>query len=1037
MTAFRKTLCGIMAFVLTFALVFAAPISVFAEEEPTTISAAEIELNKETTDEGLEYIKVEGDSSIEIVGYSGSETEVNIPSRISSLSVISIGKDAFAGNDKIETVSLHSDITSLGEGAFRNCTALKEVKKTKSLSSIGAGCFEGCTSMETFKIPDNVTEIPEKCFLGCTALAEVDVHKNLKSVAKDAFGGTAWENNMPDGPLSLGRILYSYKGAVKDVVIPDGVSIIEDGAFIGCDSIETLTLGYDVEEIGLYAFQNCVNLKTVNVNDALGVVESGAFKGCISLTAMDFSESTLAAIGYEAFSDCIALSEVKLCETISDIGDYAFQGTALKSISFDKNMASIGVNTFLNIKSFEGFEVSDKNKEFSAIDGVLFNKKANKLIFFPQAKLTDDKYDIPESVNEIGDKAFYGSTVSVLAFAENNNLERIGVSAFENSQIAKLDLVTSKISKIEPATFKNAAKLQKVSLPDTLTYIGAEAFSGCAALAEIKIPDSVKEIANAAFKNAALKSVNTGNGVAKINAEAFSGNKALTDLYLGNNVEKLGDKAFAGCTALVAVNLPESMKAFNGNAFEGCTALAKVTVAGNNKNLKAVGDAIYSADGKTLVFVGNKNLTSLAIANDTEVIAEGAFTIAKNASAITFPATLRYINGNALDATAWYGAQNGVVYAGPVLYKVNGLVANVTVKDGTKAIAANAVNNPAVKSFSIPRTVEVIGENAFAKSGLVLITVPDSVNYIGAGAFRDAAALATVNLSTAGKIEKIEAATFKGCSALASIVIPASVKVISADAFAGCAKLAKVDLGAVEEIEQYAFADCTALSEITLPATVQAVDAVSFYGCTALKAINVAEGNEKFQSLDGVVLVANGDEEPVFDTIAIFPAGKEGDYVVPETVINIADKAFYNCDAVTDVVFHTAFINIGAEAFYDCDNITAIELFENARDVGSYSFASCDNLREFIVHSNLTDYEDNAFDGCFYFSFDSVPPVENGGGSAGTFVIIVIAVVAIGVIAFVIYNKKQKKIQAEIIEKNKIKEALAEKTAKEDTTSAE
>jgi cbb3-type cytochrome oxidase subunit 3 len=72
-----------------------------------------------------------------------------------------------------------------------------------------------------------------------------------------------------------------------------------------------------------------------------------------------------------------------------------------------------------------------------------------------------------------------------------------------------------------------------------------------------------------------------------------------------------------------------------------------------------------------------------------------------------------------------------------------------------------------------------------------------------------------------------------------------------------------------------------------------------------------------------------------------------------------------------------------------------------------------------------------------YFSFDSVPPVENGGGSAGTFVIIVIAVVVIGVIAFVIYNKKQKKIQAEIIEKNKIKEALAEKTAKEDTTSAE
>ena len=245
---------------------------------------------------------------------------------------------------------------------------------------------------------------------------------------------------------------------------------------------------------------------------------------------MDFSESTLAAIGYEAFKDCVALSEVKLCETISDIGDYAFYGTSIKSISFDKNMATIGANTFLNIKTFEGFEVTEKNKEFSAIDGVLYNKKATKLVFFPQAKATNDKFEVPESVNEIGEKAFYGSTVASVTFPEKNcNLERIGVSAFENSQLALLNLSESKVSKIEPSAFKNS-NLRKISLPDTLTYIGAESFSGCAGIEEIKLPDSVKEIANAAFKNTGLKSVNIGDGVAKIATEAFADNKALTDV---------------------------------------------------------------------------------------------------------------------------------------------------------------------------------------------------------------------------------------------------------------------------------------------------------------------------------------------------------------------------------------------------------------------------------------------------------------------------------------------------------------------------
>ena len=171
------------------------------------------------------------------------------------------------------------------------------------------------------------------------------------------------------------------------------------------------------------------------------------------------------------------------------------------------------------------------------------------------------------------------------------------------------------------------------------------------------------------------------------------------------------------------------------------------------------------------------------------------------------------------------------------------------------------------------------------------------------------------------------------------------------------------------------------------------------------------------------MLVANGDEEPVFDTIAIYPAGKAGEYKVPADVKNIADKAFYNCDAITGIIFEAGFENIGAEAFYDCDNINSIVLPESARDINDYAFASCDNLREFVVYSNLTDYADNAFDGCYYFNYDAVTiNVEDNSGA--TLAIVAGVLVVIGIIAYVVYNKKQKKLQAEIIEKNKIKEAL-------------
>ncbi len=1021
MTALKKPLCGILAFVLTFVLIAATPISVFAEDEETTYSAQEIELNKKTDEEGFEYIKVDQGSAVEIVGYTGSEKEVKVPSKIGGLSVISIGKGAFAGNDKIVSVKLNNNVTAVADEAFKNCTALTEVDNIKSLESIGVSCFEGCTALVEFKIPDNVTAVPEKCFFGCSALEEVDVHKNLKSVAKDAFVGTAWENAMPDGPLSFGRVLYSYKGEVKDMVIPEGVSIIEDYAFLGCDSMETLTLGYDVEDIGLYAFQNCVNLKTVSVNDALGVVSAGAFKGCVSLTAMDFSESTLATIGYEAFSDCVALAEVKLCETISEIGDYAFQGTSLKTISFDKNINSVGVNSFLNVKTFEGFEVVGKNKDFSAVDGVLFDKKGTTLVCFPAAKLAGEKYELPDGVKEIRSKAFYGSKVSEVVLSENTQLERIGVSAFENSSI-KAFTVPANVHTIETATFKNAKKLSKLTIADGVNYIASESFLGCASLTDVVLPASVEEIANKAFRNTGLKSLDTGDGVARIAAEAFAGNKALKNVKLGKNVEKLGDKAFAGCVALTAINLPVSMKNFNANAFSNCKALVKVTIDAENKAFKVANDSVYTADGNTLVMVANKNLKAVAIADGTEVIAENAFILVGGAESIAFPSTLVSVKGNALNETAWYKAQDAVVYAGPVLYKVKGNVAEVVVAEGTTAIADKAISNADVKKVTLPASLKVIGESAFEKSGITSIVIPNSVESIGVCAFRGAKALAKVTLSSA--INEIKASTFKNCAKLAALVIPEGVQVISADAFAGCKALAKVDLGAVKEIEQYAFSGCTSLKEITLPATVEAVDAVSFYGCSALAKIDVAEGNAKFKSLDGVVLVANEGEEPVFETIAIYPAGREGEYAVPAEIKNIADKAFYNCDALTAITFADGFGNIGAEGFFDCDNITTISMPESARDINDYAFASCDNLREFIVYSNLTDYADNAFDGCYYINYDAVT-INVEDNSAASLAIVAGVLVVIGVIAYLVYNKKQKKIQQEIIEKNKIKEALA------------
>lgn len=1042
MTALKKPLCGILAFILVFAFVFATPISVFAEDEETTerpLTPGEVELNKDVDEEtGFEYIKIEVGSAIEIVGYTGSEKNVEVPKKIGNLSVISIGAGAFEGNETIETVELNGNILRIGDRAFKDCTSLVEIDKFKALETIGISAFEGCTSLKSFKLPDAVTIIPERCFANCSSLTEIDVHKNIKSVAKDALVGSAYEKNLGNGALYLGRIVYSYKGDSKNIEIPKDISIIEAGAFLGNTNLEKITFGYDVEEIGAYAFQNCTNLKTVVFDEAMGILGAGAFKGCTALTAADFSETTLAYIGYEAFSGCTSLKSVKLSETTSEIGDYAFAYTKIDSIDFGKNINSVGANSFLGTSDLKSINVIKKNKTYSSVDGVLYNKDGNELVLFPAAK--SGTFTLPAAVWKICDKAFYGSALTGIKLESGTSLSEIGVSAFENSMITSIEIPAA-VTKLSAYTFKNAANLATVKFNDGLTYIGVSAFEGCASLKEISLPKSVYTIASCAFKNAGLETVETGDGVAKIYTEAFAGNTSLKTLKLGKNVESISADAFSGCSSLAAVELPASLKNLEPKAFSGCMSLATITVNKDNKNYKAINDVVYSADGKKLVMVGGA-ATEVTVAEGTEVIGAGSFDLALNVADIKVESTvLKNIEAGALDGTAFMRDKNGVVYVGTVLYKVVGDVAEVQVQAGTTAIAENAAQNEAVKKIAFVDTVTYIGTDAFAGAGLTEVVIPDSVTYMGTGAFRDCKALSKVTLPAG--ITEVASSAFKGCEVLTSVIIPAGVKTIKTDAFAGCINLTGVDFGTVEVIEPYAFANCSALAVVELPKEIDVVDGICFVGCTALKSINLTSNDsKKYKSEDGILLLSNVDENGnyigEFQTIALYPAGREGAYAVPETILHIADRAFYNCDALTEITFSDGFLTIGVESFYDCDKIKSVNMPASATNIADHAFASCDDLVEFIVNSNLTVYAENAFEGCRYFDYSKVT-INAKDNSALFIIIIAVVLILIGVIWFLVYKKKQKKLQAEIIAKNKALEELeaAEDELDESETEAE
>lgn len=219
-----------------------------------------------------------------------------------------------------------------------------------------------------------------------------------------------------------------------------------------------------------------------------------------------------------------------------------------------------------------------------------------------------------------------------------------------------------------------------------------------------------------------------------------------------------------------------------------------------------------------------------------------------------------------------------------------------------------------LKSVEFPDALAKIEHHAFEKSGLVRMELPDTVTTMGSDVFSECPNLEFVKLPR--NLEVIEMSMFKKCAKLQSVVFPENVKVIGRLAFMWCDELQNFTLPeSVETIGLQAFIDCESLTEVTIPANVTIIEQNSFSGCGKLRAIYVAEGNQAYQSVDGVLMTKDGT------MVHTCPGAKEGTFVIPNGVTTIASLAFFDCQNLKRLVIPATLTTINERGFDFCDNL--------------------------------------------------------------------------------------------------------------------
>ena len=497
--------------------------------------------------------------------------------------------------------------------AFNSCTGLTSVALPEGVTTIGNTAFEDCAALASINIPESVTTI-ECCAFSRSGLTAVKIPAGAVSVRFCAFycckklqAIVVDERNT--NYCSVDGVLFN-KEKTTIIAYPAG----RQGGFAIPDGVTT---------IGVWAFIHCAGLTSMHIPEGVVNINEGAFEGCVGLTSVIIPDSVL-SIDCSAFRRCSNLTSVTIGKNVKSISCHVFSGcTELTSITIPASVTEINNNcVFYNCSKLAAIEVAKGNTKFSSVDGVLFNKRKSKLIYYPEGK--QGAYNIPSSVKYI-----------------DNNV-------FINCSVLTSVRIHDRIKTIHG--FYGCAALTSVYIGSGATSIRAS-FFGCSSLVDIEVAEeNVKysSVNGALFDKSKSRlfrcpegkqgAYTIPDGVTEIRAGAFTGCARLSAVRLPESLTHIPEKAFVGCSGLTVVSIPAKVEYIGRYSFAKCAGLATIEVAADNPNYSSVNGVLFNKDKTILItYPEGKPETSYIVPDCVTSFGEGAFYGCAALNSVTIP----------------------------------------------------------------------------------------------------------------------------------------------------------------------------------------------------------------------------------------------------------------------------------------------------------------------------------------------------------------------------------------------------------------
>ncbi len=469
----------------------------------------------------LEKVEISPNVNVEIgnhaFNYASSLKEV-----INLNTVKKVGDYAFA-NTALTNVEI-AENAEYGEGAFFR-SYIEEVTIGKN-AKFGLGAFQECLNLVTVNMPqEGGVEFGVACFAKDTNLANIDLSK-VEMILEQAFYGC---QSLRIVDLAMAKEIHSYafadcsilsyvnlpvvekigegafgrydeKGGapqISEINLPETLTSLGDGAFLGCEGLLEVTLPNSLQEFGDYVFAFCVRLEKVVLPQSVKRIGKYAFSKCEALSEINLEN--IVEVDEFAFSQCAVLTNVNLnnvktiatyafaatsitgdfeLDYLEKVGECAFQGTKITSFSA-KNLTDIEAGAFQSNGLLTRFTFSNK---LASISELAFDN-------CPQLEVFDYFKDGSKTIEngKINDYALIDNGSLYITLA-NGNLELKAVPAMLD---IKTLVVLEGTVRIDEGAGNENKIITKIVLPDSLKIIGNYAFYGYSNLKEVEFKSVV------------------------------------------------------------------------------------------------------------------------------------------------------------------------------------------------------------------------------------------------------------------------------------------------------------------------------------------------------------------------------------------------------------------------------------------------------------------------------------------------------------------------------------------------------------------